>query len=607
MENQAQAAERGGLTFAARLIVGLLQGAALYLLYSAFEDKVWPVTDPAMFGPLAICALFVPLLVIQSLGNMRLFTLIVWTALAVAAAAGAAWYDLWQAWPGMTEWRDAALLPRVLPSFGTFFFTAAFLFIAQALIAAGDADRRVVAHYRTHFDIAWKQALQLVLAFLFVGIFWALLWLGAVLFKMINLDFLEKLIEHRWFWIPATTAATAAAVHITDVRAGLVRGARSLVLALFSWLLPLIVLIGAGFLVGLLFTGLEPLWKTRAGTSSLLVAAAWLVILINAAYQDGDPERRPVKLLRLAGSAGGLLLVPIVALAGYALWLRISQYGWTADRVSAAACATVAAAYAVGYAMAALWPKDWFKPLERWNFVTSLVVLGVIAALFSPVVDPARLSVASQTARLEAGKIKPDKFDFAYLRWEGGRYGKEALTRLQTSRDPKIAAAAKAALMETSRFYKPWAPPPDLPREQLVETITVHPDGAKLPDTFLNEKWSTDPRVNLVDTCFKKHELGECHAIVRDIDGDGSAEIMLIYANRSNYEWWYMVAFKQDRGKWDVIGSLSRPVQDRCNGDLDAVLAGQFKTLAPRQRDLEINGRRLALDPAARNGRCPSK
>ena len=81
-----------------------------------------------------------------------------------------------------------------------------------------------------------------LLSALFVGVFWGVLWLGAALFNLIGIDAIEKLIEHRWFWIPATTLSLSVAIHLTDVRAGLVRGTRTLVLVLLSWLLPLMTI-----------------------------------------------------------------------------------------------------------------------------------------------------------------------------------------------------------------------------------------------------------------------------------------------------------------------------------------------------------------------------
>src|SRR4029077_12012456 len=165
-----------------------------------------------------------------------------------------------------------------------------------------DAERKFMASYPTHFDVAWKLAVQVALSAVFVGVFWLVLWLGANLFELINLGFLRRLIEHRWFAIPATTLATAAALHVTDVRAGLVRGVRTLLLVLMSWLLPVMTLIAAGFIAGLFVTGLEPLWQTQHAAALLLIAAAVLIILINATYQDGDPGRAGPRLLRLSGT-----------------------------------------------------------------------------------------------------------------------------------------------------------------------------------------------------------------------------------------------------------------------------------------------------------------
>jgi hypothetical protein len=213
-----------------------------------------------------------------------------------------------------------------------------------------------------------------------------------------------------------------------------VRGARTLGLTLLSWLLPMMALIVIAFLMALLFTGFEPLWNTRNATVILLVAAAALVLLINTAYQDGYSEH-PVRILRYAGALAIITLLPLVGIATYALSLRIGQYGWTPERIIALACAVVAACYALGYAVAVLASHPWLKWLEVTNVFTAFVILGVLLALFSPIADPARISVADQVARLEAGKISLEQFDFAFLRFQSGRFGLDALERLKENQD----------------------------------------------------------------------------------------------------------------------------------------------------------------------------
>jgi len=595
---------QGVRLFVGRLAIGLLQGIALYILYSAFEDKTWLAHNGLVFAPLLLVSLFIPLLIAQALGNLRSLTLILWALLAATVVAGFAAYDIWHGWPTQWQWKENAELPRILPAFGTFFFSAAFLFIGHALVMAGDTDRKVMARYHTDFDVAWKQGLQYALAAAFVGIFWALLWLGAALFKLINLDFLEKLIEHRWFSIPITTLAIAAALHITDVRAQLVRGARSLVLALFSWLLLLIVVIAAGFLGSLFGTGLAPLWKTRMATSLLLIAAAAIIVLINAAYQDGDEERKPVRILRLAGSLGGLLLLPIVALAGYAVYLRITQYGWTADRISATASVVVATAYALGYAVSALLPGGWLKFVERWNFVTSLLVLAVIAALFSPLIDPMRIGVASQVARLETGKIAPEKFDFRYLRNEGGRFGKEALERLIKSKNDFTRDAAQEALKSWNRFN-----PVELPvtPKSIQKLVHIYPAGKGLPSSFVKEDWSVVFGGTNVPNCLSNRVSTDnhCIALLADIDGDKQDEVIIFLpSDQVSDKEWNAVLLKFDGQHWRQLGDIGS--QQHCKGDYASLLAGKFQPVPAENvpPDFLVNGHRVYSNRATKTPTC---
>src|SRR5262245_62047647 len=71
----------------ARLAIGLAQGVGIYFLSE--------LREPSMSAWLAagwITLWFVPVLVVGGLGALRWITLGVWTALAVALAAGLSWY-----------------------------------------------------------------------------------------------------------------------------------------------------------------------------------------------------------------------------------------------------------------------------------------------------------------------------------------------------------------------------------------------------------------------------------------------------------------------------------------------------------------------------------
>ena len=587
----------------ARAAIGLFQGLVLYLIYLAYDEEVWPATDGLMFAPLLLVALFIPLVVSQALGTFRLHTLAIWASAATLIVGGLAFYDIWHAWP--VDWRAGnppVSRPHVLPSPHLMLALVAGLFISQSLVTAGEVDRRFVADYTSHFDVAWKIAVQGALAAAFTGAFWLLLWLGAGLFDLIDIDFFRELLEERWFAIPATTLAFSAALHLTDVRVAIVRGIRTLGLSLLSWLLPLMTLIAAGFLTALVFTGVQPLWDTQFATALLLIAFGALIVLLNAAYQDGHAERAAPRVLRYPGLLAALALSPMVALAGYALFLRIEQYGWTADRIYASACAFVAAFYAVGYAIAAIRSDPWLKWIERWNFYGSLLVLGVLLALFSPIADPYRISVASQVARLESGLVSPERFDFAHLRWEGGRFGQAALERLKAATDgPRaeyVRETASRALVATNRYAR--ASDPDI----VAANVAVHPSDAALPPSFLAQDWSTlimPNRVASTPACLRGVSTAMCDAWMMDLNGDGAKEIIVLERD-------IVHAFRlTDQATWERAGSWSLPAN--CQAIIGEMVAGRFRTAQPQPSawpDLEISGVRFRMVESGSIPACPS-
>ncbi len=577
---------QGQRLFVARLAIGLTQGLALYLLYSAYDDKVWPATQGLVFAPALLVWLFIPTVLISTLGEMAWRKALLWALAAAAVTALLAFFDIWGAWPSDWAYPRNGWQPHVLPSAKLFVFCGAGLFIAHALVLGGNTDRRFMASYPTHFDTAWKLAVQLALAVLFVGAFWLLLWLGAGLFNLIKLDFFQRLIRHEWFAIPVTALAAAGALHLTDIRPALVRGARTLLLSLLSWLLPLITLIVAGFILSLPHTGLAALWRIGHASALLLVASAALIILINAAHQDGQPEHLPHKLLRLSGTLAAVLPVPLTLIAAYALILRVGQHGWSVERVMLAASVIAALGYAGGYAWAAARPGAWLEAIKTWNFGMALLILVEIVLLFTPLASPARIAVANQMARLKDGRIAPKDFDFHFLRWEGGRYGMEALQELAASKDADIQRAAQDALKQTFRYVVMPAVP-----AFVADRFTVYPRGQTLPQSFVHMDWNKAEKTWMRPNC----PAGlTCDAILADLDGDGRPEVM-IFAGRALFA---QVFHGDTNGNWSEVGTMPLPFQ--CPAILDGLRQGHFemRTPPPRLNDIEVGGVRLHVNDA---------
>lgn len=576
-----------------RLLSGLLQGVLLYALYYTARHALWPATNGYLFAPLLLICLFVPVLFISALGHLEKRLLWKWMLAAMAICIVLGVHDIWRLdfagnWQGE---RDN--LTRFMPSGWMVALSALGFFIAHVFVLAGARDQRRIASYATYFETAWKLAIQIMFAILFVGVLWLILWLGAALFMLVKLDFLRRLLDQSWFVIPVLTFALSTALHVTDVRPRIVHGIRSLLLVLMSWLLPVAALIVGGFLVSLPFAGLEPLWATRQATSVLLGAAAVLVVLINAAFQSGEVAGEVARVLRVAARAACLMLLPIAGIAVYALALRVQQYGWTADRIRAAACLLVAACYAAGYLWAALERGSWLMRIAQTNIVTALLLLAILLSLFTPLADPARLSVASQMARLESGKTLPAQFDFHYLRFEGARYGDTALHSLQARSEGEhaetISTQAKAALSSKNRWERPSQPAATA--QTRAANIHVHPARAALPEGFLAQDWSAYDRPYKIPDCLRQADK-RCDAYLLDMNDDGHADILIgeVEPNRQ------LILFSTDvQGQWRSVGAMD--IGYGCKQVPQALKDGQYRAVVPSFRDLEAGGRRLHLQP----------
>lgn len=556
-----------------RLAAGLVQGLLLYGLWQADRSKVWPATQRELYAAFLMIVVFAPFVVLAGISALRPRTLAVWKAVAALVAGGLGAYGVWSGDPAAQGVNG--LGPQ------TILAIAALVFIGHHLVQPADMERRRIAAYPTYFDVTWKHGVQGALSLGFTGAFWLLLFLAAALFKLIGVDAIETLIRREWFIFPATAVMFAAAVQLTDVRANLVRGVRTVALTLLAWLLPLMALIAAAFLLTLPFTGLEPLWKTRSATAILLTADAFLILLANAAYQDGTEKTAVV--LKWAARLAGVLLVPITVLAAYGLSLRIGQYGLSPDRIIAAACVLVAAGYAVGYGVAAVRPGAWMKTLETTNIAMAFVVIAVLLALCTPVADPRRLSVDDQVARLEKGRVKAIDFDFRFLRFDAGRHGQKAFERLKHSTRADIRDGAAVAAKLEDRYDQPVKPAPSpLPK------IQVFPAGQVLPDDF-KAQFANDPSPPFCAAIDKP-----CRANIHDLDKDGVPEI-LIEAGEG------VAVYKRGDAGWTRYGFFRLtecyPASADPEGDMTRFITGQMETIAPEMPDIRFAGERYRITP----------
>ncbi|MEY4555096.1 MAG: hypothetical protein RL093_215, partial [Pseudomonadota bacterium] len=234
------------------------------------------------------------------------------------------------------------------------------------------------------------------------------------------------------------------------------------------------------------------------------------------------------------------------------------------------------------------WRKgDWMRPLERTNIWTAILTVAVILLLFSPALDPARLSVMDQVARLERGAVAPDKFDYRFLRFESGKAGQAALQRLARSTNAAIAAGARTA-QENDNRYDPG--PAEAERPLAIE---IWPAGAApLPAGF-------------VTSANRNHDLEHCQyanlclATRRDLNGDGSAEILIV--GHSDVS-----VFIPEGDGWALLGHFDQTCRHETRSDpRDALRAGRLRAAQPAWPDLVFaDGHQVARLRSNIGSRC---
>ena len=136
--------------------------------------------------------------------------------------------------------------------------------------------------------------------------------------------------------------------------------------------------------------------------------------------------------MRTLTALGKLVLLPMVAVAGYSLSLRISQYGLTPERVWAMVVTLIVGLLVGGYVLDALVALRGRYPgslMPATNVVAAVVTVLAILLLLGGPLDPRRLSVNSQMARLDVSG-GDDQALVNFLAWQGGSYGVAALTSL---------------------------------------------------------------------------------------------------------------------------------------------------------------------------------
>ncbi|MCT2559002.1 DUF4153 domain-containing protein [Tsuneonella sp. YG55] len=310
--------------------------------------------------------------------------------------------------------------------------------------------RWATPYERVHRNV-WNDAICGAGSLAFLGASWLLLLLLSELFQLLKVDFLEELLREGWFGWSFSGAAFGAALGTLRNEIGIIGTLRNVVMVVLSILAVPLAAGLAVFLVAMIVSGPDVLWEaTRRATPILLLCAAGAWVLANAILREGDAAMSGNRVLRVAGQALALSILPLTVFAAISMGTRIAQHGLSPERLWGLVAIAVATAYGLAWFVAVMrgWRGDWQGNLRRANLHLAVLISGVALLLALPILDFGAIAARQQLARLDSGAVAVDKFDFDALQTRFGAAGRKAVAKLAKSSNPAIEKRARLAIRD---------------------------------------------------------------------------------------------------------------------------------------------------------------
>lgn len=560
------------------VLAGALQGVMCYLITWYIEYAELP-SDTLWL--MCVVPATVVMTTTLSLAMTSFRKPFLWLALGTlgAAVAGMGGWLKWSV-AGLERWeiRDAMLI------FG-------FHLLLMTLLVLPWIQRRLEpaptgSFYSDFYDKNWHNALTLLLVFISNGLFWLVLFLWAELFKLIGISFFDRLFFNSDGFISvAIGVVSASAAVLARMQSRLILAVQNLFTLIATGLLPLIAALTLLFIGALPFVGLEAV-SARISAAGLLTTLALLLLLLVTVVWHPQRQRLPYYsplrgMIHLA-----VIIVPAYPIfAGWALWLRIAQYGWSPERLYGVLITVVALVWAVGYCLSVLFYRREPQKLQAYvTPTTGLLALTFLVMVHTPVLDPWRISVESHMARYQDGRIDADQVSLSMLS-NSGRQGREALVMLQN--DPRFISNPKRQREVNGLLSGNRQGAGEMTAAMLEKEIQLAP-GMPRPSNAL---WRAMLREQYrFEDCSNAQR--NCLLMPLDLNGDGIPEAVLYqFTDRT------IMAYTQADTDWRLVGSVWKMPHGLTREELDRALRqGKVKSVVKPWADIEIFGERVDVN-----------
>ncbi len=410
-------------------------------------------------------------------------------------------------------------------------FAISFLALPFLIAASGPGW----SDYPALFGESWLLVVRVVVAWVFAGLVWGLIWLSDALLGLVGLGVID--------WLMATGGPLAGMITGAALGIGIAVAVENvdllspdLILRLMRLLTPLLLAVMALFLVALPVQGFSHLPEGISAAVILLVLAAGAAALISAVVERDDTQAAEGVVIPRAAQGLAVLMPMPVALAGWALGMRVVQHGWTPGRVFGAVLVLLAAGYALLYLLAVMRGAGWRGLVRRANVVMAVATAVAAALWLTPVLNAEAISARSQLARFETGQVTAAELDIAALErwgWPGARAIEQLATLALMPGQDMLAARLAARTQERAESADPAviAHGAEALLADLRAVMPVQPAGATATRDMLLAAIPAMELQSWIDACRSPLPGGErpgCVLVVADLWADAAGEEALV-------------------------------------------------------------------------------
>lgn len=579
-------------------LYGTLHGLAFYLVFDVFEKyhENWLF----MLVSATIILFFASLLVLT--GPLNAKRAAIFSALSASIAA------ILLTW---AAFRFASPQDAFAKSDGRIVLAAiALTLLPMPFILAAAQKRNGWRTYDLLFDIAWSIAVRLAAATCFSALFVGVLFLADTMLKLVDIDQLGKLIARPYFTVILSGCITGLCLAILHEMGSTLSTLRRLVLKLLQLLLPFVAIVVALFLVRAPAKGLSALFGNNSAGLMLMGAAIGSICLISAALESSDQEAASSALMIWATKILAVLTPFLAALALYAIWLRVDQYGFTPGRVFSTLAALSILAYGLIYAAATLaFGHRWRAIIRNGNTFMALTLIALSALWLTPALNPQAISAKSQIARFLADTNSLSNLDLWKLGNDWGKAGKSVLETIKNkaTNDPALAnLVTRIAKVEQTKFKSDLPKidpvmPKQLTRKNQINQIIALLPAAKTeikltPSAFARLR--DDEVETLANSCQQQRDNGQpnCLPVGSNFLGQTQDQIFIFYiqniggikTHRSLCQF-FLQKFDAPDGAYSQSRCTQYRIED-AHRYMDALAAGNFAVTRAKLFQIDVEG-----------------